>query len=304
MTYQYKGRGFLQTTGKINMGTVGVGSLRSQLSNIVGLSNSISVSASPTSSLTTQGSGGQVLGTNYSFTPNLGLSDMGIHPSVKKYEVYETPTDILALSVAWKRLRDSGRTGIGKLLQDELFHEVTNSDEEKAKEIRDYYSKKIMVHTLKNDVIYSSFKKDLNQFVHSPGTLVKEQMLGLAYYLPIFHEYDTNLDQVRSLVDPHQNFKKLDKQQVVRVMTLEASLIPLQTLIKKTKRNTTIEYWCKDDKLNAGVVIKVQPENPLKHLWDDIFNTSKVLTIKGAYCRRNLDDFEYFSVTNWQLLKG
>ena len=292
MTYQYKGRGFLQTTGRNNMGTSGVGSLKGQLSGLLGLSNSVSISASPSGSAM------------YALNPSFGLSESGIHPSVKKYEVYETPTDILALSVAWKRLRDIGRTGIGKLLQDELFQEVTNSDEEKAKEIRDYYSKKIMVHKLKNDIEYSSFKKDLNHFVHAPGTIVKEQMLGLAYYLPIFHEYDTNLDQVRSSVDPHQNFKKLDKQQVAKVMKLEASLTPLQTIVKKTKRNTTIEYWCKDDTLNAGVVIKVQPDNPLKHIWDDIFNTSKVLKIKGAYYRRNLDNFEYFSVTNWQLLKG
>jgi len=290
-----------------NMGTSGVGTLKGQLSGLIGLSNSVSVSSSNLAYSNLSASrGGQALGGSamYALNPSFGLSEEGIHPSVKKYEVYETPTDILALSVAWKRLRDIGRTGIGKLLQDELFQEVTNNDEEKAKEIRDYYSKKIMVHKLKNDIEYSSFKKDLNHFVHTSGTLVKEQMLGLAYYLPIFHEYDTNLDQVRSSVDPNQNFKKLDKQGQVKVMTLEASLTPLQTIVKKTKRNTTIEYWCKDDKLNAGVVIKVQPDNPLKHLWDDIFNTSKVLKIKGAYCRRNLDNFEYFSVTHWQLLKG
>ena len=62
-------------------------------------------------------------------------SENNLHPAVKKYEVYETPTDVLALSVAWKRLRDNGHSGIGKLLQDELFNMVTGDDTEMAKQI-------------------------------------------------------------------------------------------------------------------------------------------------------------------------
>ncbi len=69
---------------------------------------------------------------------------------VKRYEVIETSEDVLALSVAWKRLRDtkdksSHHIGITSLLDDNLFRRVEEPDRVRANEIRDYFSKKIML---------------------------------------------------------------------------------------------------------------------------------------------------------------
>jgi hypothetical protein len=232
-------------------------------------------------------------------------SENNLHPHVKKYEVYETPTDVLALSVAWKRLRDNGHSGIGKLLQDELFSKVADADIEMAKKIRDYYSKKIMMLTLRNDnPNMTAYRKDLNTFVHGDGRMVRENMLGLAYYLPIFYEYDVNIDEVRCAVDANQNFKKLDKENKPKLLKLSVELQPLKMIVRKTKRITTNQYWLKDLKLNAGVLISIQLSNPLEHIWNDMFLNTKVLQVNGSFCRRTIDNFEYFSVDKWHLAKG
>jgi len=170
-------------------------------------------------------------------------AENNLHPHVKKYEVYETPTDVLALSVAWKRLRDNGHSGIGKLLQE-------------------------------------------------------------AYYLPIFYEYDVNIDEVRCAVDANQNFKKLDKENKPKLLKLSVELQPLKMIVRKTKRITTNQYWLKDLKLNAGVLISIQLSNPLEHIWNDMFLNTKVLQVNGSFCRRTIDNFEYFSVDKWHLAKG
>ncbi len=63
---------------------------------------------------------------------------------VKRYEVIEATEDILALSVAWKRLRDtkseSIQTGITTLLDDNLFRKIEEPDRIRANEIRDYFT--------------------------------------------------------------------------------------------------------------------------------------------------------------------
>jgi len=242
---------------------------------------------------------------NGAFTLSGETGNANLHPAVKKYEVYETPTDVLALSVAWKRLRDSGHSGIGRLLQDELFNKVTGDDIEMAKQIRDYYSKKIMMLTLRNDnPRMSDYRKDLNTFVHGDGRMVRENMLGLAYYLPTFYEYDVNIDEVRCAVDANQNFKKLDKENKPKLLKLSVELKPLKMLVRKTKRITTNQYWLKDLKLNAGVLISIQPGNPLEHIWNDMFLNTEVLQVNGSFCRRTIDNFEYFSVDKWHLAKG
>ena len=103
----------------------------------------------------------------------LSLDGRNISPQVKKYEVFESPEDVLVLSVTWKRLRDEDRHIAGKLLDSELFAHIKQEDRDKANVIRDYYSKKVMMWKLKGDGKLTSYRNDMNNFVHSNGLVVK-----------------------------------------------------------------------------------------------------------------------------------
>jgi hypothetical protein len=291
----FKGRGLIQVTGKDIMSQSAYGQISGagmSVNPIVGLS------ASQITSLKSI----QSLNTNNDW---LSLDGRNISPQVKKYEVFESPEDVLALSVTWKRLRDEDRNIAGKLLDSELFAHVKQEDRDKANVIRDYYSKKVMMWKLKGDGKLTSYRNDMNNFVHSNGLVVKENMFGLIYYLPIFYEYDLQLDNVRTLVNPNQEFKKLDKENKPRALVgLTETLIPLSKILKKNSKNTTTEYWFKDTRMDAAVLIKVPKGNSLEHLWEYMFDNSTELKIKGRYIRRSFDDFEYYSVDNWELDRG
>ena len=221
---------------------------------------------------------------------------------VKRYEVIEATEDILALSVAWKRLRDTTDESIQNgslhikvttLLDDHLFRKIEESDRIRANEIRDYFSKKIMLWTLKS-VKLSAYRQDLNKFIHGDGKKVTEELLPLIYRLPEFYEYDIQFDQFKIEVNLEiTNFDKIDKVKKITTLT------PITSFYKTNKRVKHFEYWLKDSNDNAHL-ITIEPKNPLKHIWDKIF-TNGPLRIEATYYPKKYDELQYYQLLNWSL---
>jgi len=216
---------------------------------------------------------------------------------VKRYEVIEATEDILALSVAWKRLRDtkneSMQTGITTLLDDNLFRKIEEPDRIRANEIRDYFSKKIMLWTLKS-VKLSAYRQDLNKFIHGDGKKVTEELLPLIYRLPEFYEYDVQFDQFKREVNVEiTNFGKIDSVKKITTLT------PVTSFYKTNKRVKHFEYWLKDNNDNAHL-ITIEPKNPLKHIWDKIF-TNGQLRIEATCYPKKYDELQYFQLLNWSV---
>jgi len=217
---------------------------------------------------------------------------------VKRYEVIEATEDILALSVAWKRLRDtkneSIQTGITTLLDDNLFRKIEEPDRVRANEIRDYFSKKIMLWTLKS-VKLSAYRQDLNKFIHGDGKKITEELLPLIYRLPEFYEYDIQFDQFKREVTLEiNNFTKLTSHKKITTLT------PVTSFYKTNKRVKHFEYWLKDSNDNAHL-ITIEPKNPLKHIWDKIF-TNGPLRIEATYYPKKYDELQYYQLLHWSLV--
>lgn len=242
--------------------------------------------------------GSVTLASNNVFSIDSFMNDRNMNPDVKKYEIYESPTDLLALSCAWKRMRDAGTAQgrIGKLLDKDLFDSLISEDYSYAERIRDYYSKKIIVWKLKGERM-SSYRNDLSTFVHSDGMKFKEDMLGLAYYLPSFYEYDVQLDGVRLQVQPNGIAKK-------PIINSSRTMTPIKRITHKTKRMSVVQYWFKDTKNDHAVLIQIETKNQLEHLWNHIFNTTGSIEISGNFHLKQRDNFEYLSITNWELVRN
>ena len=223
---------------------------------------------------------------------------------VKRYEVIEATEDILALSVAWKRLRDIKKESIQNntlglsinvttLLDDHLFKKIEESDRIRANEIRDYFSKKIMLWTLKN-IKLSAYRQDLNKFIHGDSKKITEELLPLIYRLPEFYEYDIQFDQFKREVNVEiTNFGKIDS--VKKITTLK----PITSFYKSNKRVKHFEYWLKDSNDNAHL-ITIEPKNPLKHIWDKMF-TDGQLRIEATCYPKKYDELQYFQLLNWSV---
>lgn len=213
------------------------------------------------------------------------LGNQRYEPHVKTYQVFEIEDDLLALSAAWYRIRQAQLNGadyipISKLLDSTLKSKLLGEDIEQAAKIRDYYSKKIMVQKLKG-IPQSRFKEDLNSLIHSSGKIFKEDICPLAYRLPEFYVYDTDLDEL--FVDHNREVKSVTEP--VKNVTLVKSMYVGK---KYTKRK---EYWFSDDDKNLHRLTFAH-DNPLLPLLD--FTAKKPMRISGAWRKFSKDDREFF----------
>jgi hypothetical protein len=293
MTYRYKGRGMVQLTGNKQMNTQSIPSISITTGN-----------SNPSTWQNQAGLGSIAIGGN----GNTGFGNIGVqslddllgNTHYKKYEIYEFEDDVLAISCAWKRLRDINPNDFShnRLTDKKLFHSITTEDRELSKIIRDHYSKKLMMLTLKGTQL-TSFRKDLNIFIHGDFNRATDELFPLIYRLPEFYEYDIKLEEIKLSLEDRPNKTKLEKYHGKQI---SFTLSPITSIKKHNKRMKVMEYWFKE-KSNTPVLIQLDPKNPLLHIWDMMFNSEKVLQISGLPFIKHLDDFEYLSIKNFKLAK-
>lgn len=213
---------------------------------------------------------------------------------VKKYEVLEIDEDLLALSATWKRLRDTHKSGgpyisVSTLLDKELFKFVTTQDHAKAAEIRDYYSKKIMMWKLK-DVRLSQFREDMNSFIHTNGKMFKDNTVPLAFRLPEFYEYDVEFD---TLISEHNKVINDKTKSQTKTLKLKKTFSVGK---KYTKRK---EYWFSDEDNNL-ITFSLTHDNPLISLLDN--QCKNPISLSGLYNIRHRDNNQYFLLEKYSFL--
>lgn len=263
---------------------------------INGLSNTIAggigtnaLSQITISGLTTAGSSGYSALFDMNDEPNYGSH-------IKKYSILESSEDLLVLACTWRRLREDNAslsTGMKNMLDRQLLEFITPEDRQEAIEIQDYYSKKIMLWKLKGNHL-TKYREDLNSLIHGDPKKFREEMIGIAYFLPSFKDYDIGLDDVRC------NVANVPMNRTAQVKTIERVLTPMKKLVRKTKRAHDFHYWMRTES-NHGVLMTLDAKNPLVHIWDHLFETKDLLSVNGTFYAQSRDDFEYFSVKNWHL---
>ena len=236
-----------------------------------------------------------ITGPNNYNSNDLTLDWFSESKNVKKYEVYETSEDVLALSVTWHRIRSGSfippLDNPTKLTDEILFKEMTQEDRERANDIRDYYSKKLMMLTLKEHRI-SNYRKDLSIFIHGDSKLVKEEMMPLIYRLPEFYDYDIGIDKM---------FRELNTRfEGISIASENAiSLYPVSKFTVNRKSRKYVEYWLKDEQ-NIPYRIEVEQKNQLIQLWDYFFEKESV-TLSGVIKFEDRDGINYYSLSKWTI---
>ena len=221
-------------------------------------------------------------------------SNSSTNGNVKKYEVVETTEDILALSVTWHRLRLSGINTIERpttLTDNILFGEINQEDRDRANTIRDYFSKKIVMITLRGQNL-SSFRKELNTFIHGDCKVFKEELLPLVYRLPEFYDNDIQHDEM--FRDFNKHFEDTSK-----LWRGTKTLKPVRKFFINLKTKKFLEYWLKDEN-NRGYRIEIPFENKLNHLWEHFFK-QETIPILGAYRYSEHDGITYYQIKDWEI---
>jgi len=215
-------------------------------------------------------------------------------PNIKKYEIIETTEDLLALSCTWYRIRQSKHTlqpHITSLLSEDLFRHVTPEDRTKAEEVRDYYSKKFIVMSLKDQRL-TQFRQDLKDYLVGDSKKFTEKTVPMVYRLPEFYAHDVEFDIIKREFE-----KDIPEFNALTSKTTNKSvrLTPVKGFKKNSKtRGKFTEYWLKDSK-NRAYRFGITTTNPLIGLWDMQFNNGDmVLNLNiQASCR---DELQYFNI--------
>jgi hypothetical protein len=204
--------------------------------------------------------------------------------------------DMLAISVAWKRLRDSNEATVSSLLDESLFDAVTPEDLTLAESIRIYYQQKLIKLRLLDNMKLSKFRADLSIYINGPGTTFNESDLPMIYRLPEFYEYDISLDHIKQGVKMHMPIKS----NFGANNNFTKTLIPIKYLTRSVKKVKIHEYWLKDEQ-DFLHLIAIGHDNALQHIWDKEFS-KEILSIQAFFSLANQDDFQYFKPLKWKLL--
>jgi hypothetical protein len=178
-----------------------------------------------------------------------------------------------------------------KLTDEILFKEMTQEDRDKANVIRDYYSKKLMVITLRGQKL-TNYRKDLNTFIHGNSKIVKEEMMPLIYRLPEFYEYDISTDEMFRELDTRFEDSRIASGTIKTVS-------PVSKFVVKRKRGKFNEYWMKDNE-NKPYKIEIEHSNQLMHLWDYFFEKNSV-TLDCISKFEQRDNVGYYKIIKWTI---
>jgi hypothetical protein len=168
---------------------------------------------------------------------------------------------------------------------------VTLEDRTKAEEVRDYYNKKFMVMTLKDQRL-TQFRQDLKDYLLGDSKKFTEKTVPMIYRLPEFHAHDVEFDVIqREFEKDIPEFDRFTRKTIDK----SVRLTPVKGFKKNSKtRGKFTEYWLKDSK-NRAYRFSITSANPLIGLWDMQFNNGDmVLNLNTQAARR--DELEYFNI--------
>jgi hypothetical protein len=222
---------------------------------------------------------------------------------IKTYQIIEAVEDLLVLSVAHKRLLSEKISLLAKsfsfknILDSVVFENINDNDREIASTIRKYYSQQILMWALKG-IKLTAFREDLKTYINGEGNKFVENTIPLVTKLPYFYDYDTKLDEIkREFTTDTEGFNHAATNNPSKRSCI---LTPIKSLSRKTKKVKCIEYWLKDN-YNQAYKIEIEHNNPLQHLWDKTFNSSKLEILCYTKVKR-LDDLNYFHIFGWEVL--
>jgi hypothetical protein len=220
-----------------------------------------------------------------------------INSYVSKYTIFDLKQDVIALAVTNARLKALDGS-FHKLTDQVLFEKMTSNDKELSIKIREYYKKKFTYLTLASSQ-RSNYREDLFKLINDDGKKIPENYFGIAWYLPYFYEYDLQRDEIKSQV-----MIKGAKEKIYKLKNIvnDFTITPISRLRRKTKRTDCYEYWFKtvDD---FAFMVSAKVDNNLLSLIQYVFNQKIPMVISGKVTCKQIDNFEYFSSTNWTLTK-
>jgi hypothetical protein len=139
--------------------------------------------------------------------------------------------------------------------------DVIEEDRVQAREIRSYYTGRILMDAMKSKHPMSEFRKKLYGLLIGE-TGLKKKDIGLLYRLPYFYVEDTALDQV------------IAQTEAPKSALAQATVTGTFNLIKRiqvSRRSAeSVQFWLQHHKKTAPFMIAVKADNPMLPLLENV----------------------------------
>jgi hypothetical protein len=210
---------------------------------------------------------------------------------LKKVRELTFQEDLLTLSVCAQRLANAGNIFMD-LTSEYVATRVTDLDRARADQIRKYYQQKLLHLTLQGSNL-SKYRKDLQDFLYNTTNKYKEGLIGLAYKLPYFYDYDQELNSVFDSGYVSTKTSELSSTGIKKLKFVK-SILNLQ------RSHKSVEYWFKDD-LGDRYMISFSKDDLLLPLLDRHIS-SGCLDIRGMFYKKKKDNREFFNSHKFSFL--
>lgn len=212
--------------------------------------------------------------------------------------------DLIVLSCCLYRLRNRTFVDLASFLDIKdktLANHVTNEDVILSDKIKDYYNKKLLFKALTNQSI-TKYRTDLLQLIqtreswlHMQPRKYEKKFLGIAWTLPDFYKYDTELDQLFETVGV------LKKNNLKKVYTNNLQLKYLKTLSKTIKKSSTVEFWFRNVEHNIVIKIPIEKTNPLLSTFEKLCQRDNFV-IRGEWVQTIMDNHTFYTPRHWTIV--
>lgn len=224
-------------------------------------------------------------------TQPLKILDLLNTINLEKPKVLTCEQDALVYAVAGYRLRQSNSEHPWAQFIS-LGGELTEVDYAIAREIREYYGRKLVSAAFQHGTL-SDFRKDLAAFLATDGRQYTEQLLRLLYKLPEFYYYDKAFDSLANIACSTE-FSEVVGNQV--------AVLPGLKLLRNTQSGKIHKYWCTISDSGNLACISIDCRNPLLPVWDSIYFSKQPLHIYGRFTPRKVDGRDYHQIDAWRLI--
>jgi hypothetical protein len=164
-----------------------------------------------------------------------------------------------------------------------------------AKNIVDYYSKKIMLLQLANSEV-SKFRKDLAEVIANyPQLSLKDEFCGMIFKLPEFYNYDCELEVLKETHFPGGiSLPRNSKQH-------ECKIIPVHKMQRNMRGVKSVEFWFKMQEPGDPVLVTVPKNNVLLTVFEKLFDLYEPFNVKGYISIGQIEKFTYWKLDKWEL---
>jgi len=217
---------------------------------------------------------------NAKTTRTWSLDDIFSSIEMDENKMRKDPVDGLALSVLQRKNRAFGSSSLT----------VTEHEHKIAAQIRDYYSKKIVVLNLKGEKL-SKFRKDLSIYLANGYTdEYPEKYMGMIYKLPEFYYYDLEIDELRQIA----NCENLQTFIGVKKLKLE------RKLYRSVSSGSDYQFWLTDED-NHLYSLSIDKHNPLLSMFESLVEYPE-FNISAKFLKAVKDDLQFYKIVNPRLL--